>query len=197
MGDDDRQLLLDTHRGREAAARLLWQRHAARLLAHAAAIVGPGDADDVVQSVLCGLLALPRRRVSEVQDVPAFLARSTRSAALNHVRSRRREGNRRRAAALCSPAPAACGPGIAEAPDEALQRTIDALPRRLREVVVLKHVAGLTFDQIALALALNRNTAAARYRAAVARLQHALADAAPPEAAGGPARTMNTGVCHV
>lgn len=48
---------------------------------------------------------------------------------------------------------------------------VDTLPRRLREVVVLKLVAGLTFEQIALSLHINPNTAAARYRSALELLR--------------------------
>jgi DNA-directed RNA polymerase specialized sigma24 family protein len=41
---------------------------------------------------------------------------------------------------------------------------------------MLKHAGGLTFDQIALALDINRSTAASRYRAAIERLRAALTD---------------------
>src|SRR5262245_14801830 len=93
---DDRQLLLSTHRGHEASARLLWSRHAPRLLAHARAILRePGAADDVVQAVMCRLLELPRSRLAAVDDVAAFLAASTRREALNHLRAARREHARR------------------------------------------------------------------------------------------------------
>ncbi|MCH8271418.1 MAG: hypothetical protein IH985_09460, partial [Planctomycetes bacterium] len=54
-----------------------------------------------------------------------------------------------------------------------------AINQDQREVVLLRHAAGLTFDQIALALDLNRHTAASRYRAAIARLRRELADDNP------------------
>jgi RNA polymerase sigma-70 factor (ECF subfamily) len=165
----DHELLLNTRRGHEPSARLLWDRHAPRLTAYAAAIVGRCDAPDVVQSVMCAILALPRRRLAEVTDPPAWLALLTRRTALNHLRSARRERTRRAARAPELPPPTSAA---APAPD--LQSAVDALPRRLREVVVLKHVAGLTFGQIATALATNRNTAATRYRAAVAALRRIL-----------------------
>ena len=44
------------------------------------------------------------------------------------------------------------------------------------DVVLLKHVGGLTFEQIALATQTNRNTAASRYRAAIGLLERALRD---------------------
>lgn len=146
---------------------MLWARHASRLLAFARAIVGPHDADDAVQAVFCGLLDLPRKRLSEIRDVPSFLAASTRRAALNLLRSTRRERERRRAGR----SPVA---GSTATVENDLTAALDALPRRQREVVVLKHVAGLTFDQIAVALNLPRDTAASRYRAAIAALRRVL-----------------------
>ena len=169
MPTDDRQLLIETHRGHEASARLLWARHAPRLTAHARAIVRDA-ADDVVQTVLCRILELPARRIRAIDDVPAFLAAAVRRESLNHLRAARRAHSRRR------PAPPPADPPAHtreyapfHAPD--LQAALNRLPRRLREVVVLKHVAELTFDQIAAALATNRNTVASRYRSAVAALR--------------------------
>ena len=164
MPTDDRQLLIDTHRGHEASARLLWARHAPRLTAHARAIVRDA-ADDVVQSVLCRILELPARRIRAIDDVPAFLAAAVRRESLNHLRAARRAQSRRRPAPPPTDGPAA----PFHAPD--LQAALNRLPRRLSEVVVLKHVAELTFDQIAAALATNRNTVASRYRSAVAALR--------------------------
>jgi RNA polymerase sigma-70 factor, ECF subfamily len=164
---DDRQLLLATHRGHEASARLLWRRHAPCLLAHARAILlEPGAAEDVVQTVMCRLLELPRRRLAAVGDPRAFLAAAVRREALNHLRSARRQTARyrhvhRQSDAAFEPSPHS----------DDLAPALDALPRRLREVVVLKHVGGLTFDQIALALEANRNTIAGQYRAALAALR--------------------------
>lgn len=165
MSDDDRQLLIQTHRGHEASARLLWARHAPRLRAHAAAII-PGGADDVVQSVMCRLLELPSRRVLAIEDVGAYLAAAVRREALNHLRSLRRAGER----AASRPVRGSVGDGSRED----VRAALDGLPRRLREVVVLKHAAGLTFDQIAAALATNRNTIASRYRSALQQLREAL-----------------------
>jgi RNA polymerase sigma factor (sigma-70 family) len=165
MRDDDRQLLIATHRGHEASARLLWARHAPRLRAHAAAIVRDG-ADDVVQCVMCRLLELSSGRIRAIEDVGAFLATAVRREALNHLRSIRRAGAR----ATARPSTAHDGGG----PQEDIRAAVDDLPRRLREVVVLKHIGDLTFDQIASALATNRNTIASRYRAALQQLREAM-----------------------
>lgn len=171
------QLLLDTHRGRDDAARQAWTTFAPRLIAFARAIVGRDDAEDVVQSVFLQVLRLDRRTISAVRDTHAWLAMMTRRTALNHIRALRREGARR---AAHRPDRSPRAPG-----DDALAGALESLPRQWREVVVLKHVSGLTFDQISEALALNRNTAASRYRSALEalrrRLETAEADAEAPE----------------
>lgn len=170
MGLDDRQLLLATHRGHEAWARLLWSRHAPRLAAHARAILrDPGAADDAVQTVMCRLLELPGARVRAIEDVAAFLAASVRREALNQLRAARRAQTREAKMAGQHSGRPAVGP------HSDLNAALESLPRRLREVVVLKHISELTFDQIALALATNRNTIAGRYRSALTALRAVLA----------------------
>lgn len=172
--DDDRQLLLATHAGDEPAARALWARHAPRLIAYGAAILPPGiSADDVVQTALCSVLSQSRRTLAAVECVPAWLTRLVRNTALNAVRAARRERRRERGAAEVRTRGARRPTPAPDAGDE-LRTAVDALPRRLREVVVLRHVGGLTFDQVALALGANRNTVAARYRTALARLRVAM-----------------------
>jgi RNA polymerase sigma-70 factor (ECF subfamily) len=171
MTDDPRQLLLRLHRGHDPSARRAWDAFSPAMLAHAASIVGRHDAEDVVQSVFLSLLRLPRRTLAAVTDAPAWLASLTRRAAINHLRTTRREHARRAAhTPLLTP----------PAPDhDELHAAVDSLPRRLREILVLKHTLGLTFDQIALALGANRNTAATRHRAAVAALRRLLTPQTP------------------
>ncbi len=163
---NQRRLLLLTHKGRESAARELWSRFAPRLLTYAASIV-PGNAEDVVQSVFMSILKQPRSAIVKVEDPAAWLLILTRRCALDHIRASRRDLARRRtvASALRESVSLAFGE------TESLSRAVGDLPRRLREVVVLRHIAGLTFDQVAAALGANRNTAAARYREAIRRLR--------------------------
>lgn len=173
MEPDDRQLLLQTHRGHEPSARLLWERHAPRMLAHAGAILGAGNAEDAVQSAFCRVLSLKRRDLRAVADIPAFLATVTRRIAINTLREskrrRKREENLRH-----QPVP------HPRAADDSLLAALDQLPRRSREIIALKHASGLTFDQIAIALGVNRNTTVSRYRAALDALRLALEPDFPP-----------------
>lgn len=172
MQPTDRQLLLDTHAGRETSARLLWSRHGPRLVAYASSILRrPVSAEDIVQSVFCSILTTDRRRLAEVEDAGAWLTRLTRNAALNALRTFRRE----RARDLASPSRDRAAPTVEV---DSLRRCLARLPRRLREVVVLKHFSGLTFDQMATATGINRATIASRYRLALDRLRSAM-DSAP------------------
>jgi RNA polymerase sigma-70 factor (ECF subfamily) len=172
--NEDVQLLLLTHKGNEPAARKLWARFAPRLLAYAGSISGAG-AEDIVQSVFVSILSQPRSVIRSVEDPAAWLLILTRRAALNFLRSLRRERSRRRErAAQAEQAARRAMPVFVDA--EALNAAVSSLPRRLREVVVLRHIAGLTFDQLAEALGANRNTTAARYREAMRRLRETLGD---------------------
>jgi RNA polymerase sigma-70 factor, ECF subfamily len=181
MSMDDRQLLIRTRRGEEHAARVLWATFAPRMLAYARGILGrryAHGADDVVQSVFLSVLTISPRRLRRVEDVSAWLLALTRNSALNHLRTIRRERAR-----IGVAAPARARPDTAE-PDDRLAAAVDTLPRRYREPLILKHIAGLTFDQLALALDINRNTAASRYRTALDMLRRAMSSDADVQPTG-------------
>ncbi len=173
---DDRQLLIETHRGDSDAAVALWSRFGPRMVALAATVLRERDmitAQDVVQGVFVRLLALDARVVRQVEDVAAWLARLTRNAALNHIREcsrRRARVQRATEGKVVFQAPATGEPSLP--PD--LQTAIEALPDDQRDALLLKHVGGLTFDQMADALGQNRNTIASRYRAGLSALRRLL-----------------------
>jgi RNA polymerase sigma-70 factor (ECF subfamily) len=52
-----------------------------------------------------------------------------------------------------------------------LDRALASLPSEQRDVLALKLDAGLTFEEIAAALAMSPNTAASRYRYALEKLR--------------------------
>lgn len=174
---DDRQLLLATHAGDEPAARALWARHAPHLIAYAATILPAGlSGEDIVQTAMCSVLSQNRRTLARVENVAAWLAHLVRNTALNSIRSARRGRARVKAAGELTAPIGRSPPAASTESEDGLKAAVDALPRRLREAVALRHVAGLTFDQMALALDANRNTVAARYRAALATLRGVMAD---------------------
>lgn len=162
----DHQLLLRMHKGHEPSARLLWERLGRRLVAYARSVLRDKQAaEDAVQGALVRVIQCRRAQLDAVVDVTSWLVTLTRREAVSQLRAHRRDVARRALAIR----PEAGGERASER--EALAAAVERLPRRQREVLVLKHVAGLTFDQISLALATNRNTAAARYRAGITELR--------------------------
>lgn len=168
-------------RGDDAAARQFWARHGPSLLAYAESIRRAG-AEDAVQAVFCRLLTLKARVAIGVADWRAYLATAVRHEVLNRIREERRRVSRESGAATGVRVPATPPP----VEKHRVGAALDCLPRRLREVVVLRHSAGLSFDQIAVALGCNRSTLASRYSSAVRLLKEQLT---PGEAAHGTRQT--------
>lgn len=177
MSATDQEILLAVGRGSDAAARELWSRHAGRLLAFLRCVLprgGPIEADDVLQQTFCRVLETSQARLREVRDVPGWLFQVARNIAFNAGRGEKRERSRRGAAQ--EPGSRRAGPVVLDgsAHDGELARALAGLMPDLRDVVLLRHVAGLTFDQIEVATQTNRNTAASRYRSAIRLLEIAL-----------------------
>lgn len=171
MPADDASLLRAMHAGDAAAADALWSAHAPRLTALVHAMMrGAGAAsrfaDDAVQTVFLRVLSLDSDAVDAIRDVRAYLTQAARAAALNARRAESRESARREALSA--------RPSGAFALPEGLDDLVANLPEPQREVVLLKHVAGLTFDQISLVTGEPRATLASRHAAALKSLRTAL-----------------------
>jgi len=149
-------------RGDDRSARLFYAHMAPVLGRYARAILRDGAlAEDAVQNAFCRVLRTPMSEIRRVRDPRAWMVMVVRGEALMMVRARRREGTRiERAAADRSVA-------HKNGRDDEVSRAVDGLARRLREVVVLRHVAGMTYGQIAEAIGVNANTVAARHRRAM------------------------------
>jgi DNA-directed RNA polymerase specialized sigma24 family protein len=160
MHTPDHDLMIRTRHGDHAAATDLWSRYAASVRAYAIGVLGrrAGSdlADDIVQCVFCRILELPLPQLNSIRDVPAWLMSVARNEALNHLRAMRRRAK------------------LSASPPGELARAIERLARRNREVIVLRHVVGLSFDAMALATGLARSTVASRYAIAVQELQDQL-----------------------
>lgn len=182
MPDPTDQILLRAcRRGDESAARALHSRLSPPLVAYAKAVLrDAGLAEDAVQAAFCRLFRVSVREVDRVDSPRAWLARIVRREALTIIRGNKRLAQRlRRWADGRDPAFGEPREVVGELQE--IGRIVQTLPRRLSEVIVLKHVCALTFDEIAAALNINRNTAASRYRAAVERLRGGLDADQPAE----------------
>ena len=154
-------------RAQIAEIEQLYRQHGPALLLFAQAITGDGaHAQDAIHQVFLRLIEDGDHR--RALDVKAYLFACVRNAACNYVRARRRNVELADDSAWFDP------PDHDHAAELNLRRALNSLPEDQRQVAVL-HVWGeLTFSQIADLLEISANTAASRYRYALARLRDAL-----------------------
>lgn len=126
----------------------------------------PTAAEDAVQDAFAGLLAA---RIAP-EHVERYLRTSVRNACFTWLRRRRRWLPREQ------PLLEAAGPAQAARDDKrlAIERALRVLPPEQREVVYLHVFEGRTFREIADLSGTSINTAASRYRYALARLRETL-----------------------
>jgi len=127
------------------------------------------DAEDIVQEAFVKFW----RRNHKIANRPLLYA-AVRSIALDVIRRDRRRA--RREASVFAEAEPAIDPQFELEDDtqSALAAAVDSLPHDQREVLVLKIWNELTFSEIARALDISQNTAASRYRYALASLRKSL-----------------------
>src|SRR4051812_34579084 len=131
------------------------------------------DAEDVVQEAFVRFWRHQRNLPGEPM---ALLVTSVRRAALDLARRDGRRSAREERAGAEAGFPAVSFSCAFEADDRraAVEDALQRLPAEQREVLVLKIWGELTFEQVAAALELSPNTAASRYRYALAALRQQL-----------------------
>jgi RNA polymerase sigma-70 factor (ECF subfamily) len=156
----------------------LWlDRHGAALLLLARQWVpSRADAEDVVQEAFIRFWRSRQR----VTDPAAYLYSCVKSCALDRQRGRSRQQRREEAAARPEAETWFAGPLEQEERRAAVETALANLPESQREVLVMKTWGSLSFAQIAEALGISANTAASRYRYALARLRKQLAEESVP-----------------
>ena len=126
----------------------------------------PADAEDIVQEAFVKFW----RREHDI-DNRALLYATVRSIALDFIRRDARRAKREADAALESDPIGAPQFDFADESQRALAAALDLLPAEQRAVLVMKIWSELTFADIATALGISQNTAASRYRYALAALK--------------------------
>lgn len=150
-----------------AALEALYDREADALFALALWLTGSrDDAADAVQEVFVKL-ATGRGRLARVRRPRPYLFAMARSAALDRLRSGRRE---QPAEDLLLEAPARDAAGRLDA--EAASRHLRRLPLPQREAVHLRYFAELSFAEIGRITGVSLFTAASRCRLGLQKLRH-------------------------
>ena len=151
-----------------AEIEALYRQHGPALLLFASAISGDRSrAQDAVHQVF--LKAIENGSVSQAINKKAYLFASVRNAVMTDAKVRDRNMPLDVDSEWFSP------PDRDYAGEQNLRRALGELPDDQREVIVL-HVWGeLTFSEIADLLGVSSNTAASRYRYALAKLRGSIA----------------------
>jgi RNA polymerase sigma-70 factor (ECF subfamily) len=147
-----------------AEIEVLYRQHGAALLLFASAISGDrGRAQDALHQVF--LKAIENGSLSQAINKKAYLFACVRNAVLNDAKLQDRNMPLDMDSAWFSPL------DRDYAGEQNLRRALRDLPDDQREVIVL-HVWGeLTFSEIGDLLSVSSNTAASRYRYALAKLR--------------------------
>lgn len=164
-------LRADLARGREQAFAELYDRCAGPMFRVARRLLqSDADAEDAVHQAFLDLLR-SKRSLARAKNPAAYAVVAARNSALRVRRS--------------ADARVALEERVAEEParetavsvdDAALHAAMARLSPEQRDVVVLKVDGGLTFDEVGAALSVSPNTAASRYRYALAHLRDALGE---------------------
>lgn len=154
---------------RRAALAALYDAHVAGLYRYALMILAnTAEAEDAVQQAFTKYLD---RRGTAVLSEADYLRTAVRNECFSAFRRRRRDHPPAAPSCLLEPVAPGAHPDEKIALEDALRR----LPPEQREVIHMKVYEGMTFEDIASRTGASVNTAASRYRYALAKLREHLA----------------------
>ncbi len=158
---------MPTTRTAVAEIEALYRQHGPALLLFATAIAGDRSrAQDAVQQVFLKLIE--DANMQQVTNKKAYVFACVRNAVLNDARRLQRN------IALDPDSAWFSAPEQDLAAEENLRRALVAVPDDQRQIVILHIWGELTFLEIAELLELSPNTAASRYRYALAKLRESV-----------------------
>jgi len=154
---------------RAAGIADLYDAHGAGLYRYLLAVLGSAqDAEDALHDVFA---KLARHDLARIRDPQAYLFTAARRQAVQVLRERSRRRDHEDATSWLDVA-------VADPADRALaldlDRALGQLPAEQREVIYLHVTEGHSFPEIASACRIPLNTAASRYRLAIAKLRSLL-----------------------
>ena len=177
---DDAQLVASARAGDPEAFAALVGRYEARITRLVRGMVPESDTEDVTQEAFLKAY----RKLGAFDGRSSFYTWLYRIAANTAMDWRKRERHRRHAPLPETPdgedATPAQGPGPGHAAErremaERIDAAIAALPRKYHEILVLREVEGLAYDEIAERLRLSKGTVESRLFRARERLRERLA----------------------
>ena len=155
----------------EPTLESIYARHRKALFALALSVTGNvATAEDAVHDAFARLC---RTGLAHVDDPTAYVFAAVRHAATDQARRRpiREEPG---CSLFKEPSPGPLLDAVSAERDRLLAESIDTLPAEMREAVVLRVYAGLSFAQIAQVTGCPLQTVATRYRRALGRLRDQL-----------------------
>jgi RNA polymerase sigma-70 factor (ECF subfamily) len=171
MSSSDHELMQRVRRGDAGAFEALvcrWQQPVCRVLARYAP--RNGDVEDMSQEVFLRVYGA-RDRYRTSGEFSTWLFRIVLNVARSAYRRRRRQPESVDAGQAAATSAPADQTAQRKEEDRLVEEAVAALPPRLREVLVLKQFAELTFAEVAQATSLPASTVKARVRAALDRLR--------------------------
>jgi RNA polymerase sigma-70 factor, ECF subfamily len=157
----------------ERAFRTLVDRHGPRLYAVAYGILGDAAAAESVVQDAFVRLARAEAQMREAGAVAGWLYRVAVNLCRDELRRRRRAARMVPLELVEDSLPAselASIPGDASPEDDALWRCLERLPRKLREVVLLRFMSDLSYAELADLLGVSIGTVSSRLHRALRRL---------------------------
>ena len=177
---DDREIAARLRAGDDWALARVVALHGALVAGLVRRLTGDARAaEDVSQEVFVALWKRPERYDPDRGSLRTFLAVLARRRAIDWLR--RRDRARRRDEALAGDATTdGLGPDTADevarrTEQENVRRAVAALPDDQRRAIELAYFAGLSYREVAVALAIPEGTAKSRLRLGLARLARSLA----------------------
>lgn len=156
-----------------------YRQHRQGLFSMALTITGsPQVAEDAVQDAFARMCRLEGARVDELR---CYVFAAVRNAAID---ASRRDAHQRKTMesvfnGFVPPTAASAEPHedvLTAERDAILRRAIETLPPDVREVILLKAFAGLTFEEVSRIVDAPMKTVASRYRRALGKLESVLRD---------------------
>jgi RNA polymerase sigma-70 factor (ECF subfamily) len=176
----DRELQERIRAGDESAFDAVFRQHYPHLVRMAESVLRQrAMAEEVAQEVMLELWR--RRAVLQLeQSFRAYLLRSTRNRALNHLRHQRIVEREAAVAAIdARNVPSAEDEMLGTELEEAVRAAIDGLPPKTREIFQLSRHQGLKYAEIAVTLDISVKTVEKRMGQALAELRNRLSQWLP------------------